>query len=112
MESCIRSVYRLYPRFPIPKMQMDNTLFWLHLGACMVFFMQCGFALLEAGGVRAKNTKNILLKVRPTCIVTCLSPPAWGYDLSFRGDASYCWKSAHAYWVKTGRLRTYRTREI
>ena len=26
--------------------------------------MQSGFALLEAGTVRAKNTKNILLKVR------------------------------------------------
>jgi hypothetical protein len=37
---------------------------WLLLGAYMVFFMQAGFALLEAGSVRAKNTKNILLKVR------------------------------------------------
>ena len=36
---------------------------WLLLGAYMVFFMQAGFALLEAGSVRAKNTKNILLKV-------------------------------------------------
>ena len=30
--------------------------------AFLVFFMQCGFALLEAGTVRIKNTKNILLK--------------------------------------------------
>ena len=30
--------------------------------AVLVFFMQCGFALLEAGTVRIKNTKNILLK--------------------------------------------------
>ena len=29
----------------------------------VVFGVQCGFALLEAGAVRAKNTKNILLKV-------------------------------------------------
>ena len=35
---------------------------WLMLCAFLVFFMQCGFALLEAGTVRAKNTKNILLK--------------------------------------------------
>lgn len=26
--------------------------------------MQCGFAMLEAGATRAKNTKNILMKVR------------------------------------------------
>ena len=31
-------------------------------GAVLVFFMQCGFAMLEAGSVRAKNTQNILLK--------------------------------------------------
>ena len=36
--------------------------FWLMLCGFLVFFMQCGFALLEAGTVRAKNTKNILLK--------------------------------------------------
>ena len=36
--------------------------FWLMVCGFLVFFMQCGFALLEAGTVRAKNTKNILLK--------------------------------------------------
>ena len=35
---------------------------WLMMCGFLVFFMQCGFALLEAGTVRAKNTKNILLK--------------------------------------------------
>jgi ammonium transporter, Amt family len=31
--------------------------------------MQCGFALLESGGISLKNTKNILLKnVMNTCI--------------------------------------------
>lgn len=30
--------------------------------AFLVFFMQCGFALLEAGSIRHKNTCNILLK--------------------------------------------------
>eukprot|EP00951_Prasinocladus_malaysianus_P028848 scaffold264412_cov46-Prasinocladus_malaysianus.AAC.1 len=36
--------------------------FWAFLGAVLVFFMQCGFALLEAGAVRSKTTQNILLK--------------------------------------------------
>jgi Amt family ammonium transporter len=35
---------------------------WQILTAMLVFFMQAGFAMLCAGFVRAKNTKNILLK--------------------------------------------------
>ena len=35
---------------------------WLLLAAFMVFLMQAGFALVEAGFVRAKNTSNILMK--------------------------------------------------
>jgi uncharacterized protein with PQ loop repeat len=43
--------------------------FWLMICGFLVFFMQCGFALLEAGTVRAKNTKNILMKnVMDACI--------------------------------------------
>lgn len=41
----------------------NADLFWMFWGAVMVFFMQCGFALLEAGSVRTKSTANILLKV-------------------------------------------------
>lgn len=32
-------------------------------GSLGVHILQCGFALLEAGTVRSKNMKNILLKV-------------------------------------------------
>jgi len=35
---------------------------WVLLGAMLVFFMQPGFALVEAGLTRAKNTANILMK--------------------------------------------------
>ena len=35
---------------------------FLVMNACMVLFMQSGFALLEAGAVRAKNVTNILIK--------------------------------------------------
>lgn len=38
-----------------------NSLF-VFLGACLVFFMQAGFALLEAGLARSKNTTNVLFK--------------------------------------------------
>jgi len=38
-----------------------NTV-WVMLASFLVFFMQAGFAALEAGSTRAKNTINILMK--------------------------------------------------
>ena len=35
---------------------------WMLLAAMLVFFMQPGFALVEAGFTRTKNTANILMK--------------------------------------------------
>lgn len=35
---------------------------WILLGAALVYFMQAGFAMAEAGFTRAKNTGNILMK--------------------------------------------------
>ena len=35
---------------------------WMLLAAMLVFFMQPGFALVEAGFTRSKNTANILMK--------------------------------------------------
>ena len=39
---------------------LDN--FFLIIMGIVVFLMQCGFAFLEAGSVRSKNTVNILIK--------------------------------------------------
>ena len=38
-----------------------NTI-WVLVTAALVFFMQAGFALVEAGFTRSKNTTNILFK--------------------------------------------------
>ena len=35
---------------------------WILLAAILVFFMQAGFAMVEAGLVRAKNASNVLMK--------------------------------------------------
>ena len=35
---------------------------WFLMGAALVFWMQAGFAMVEAGFTRAKNTGNILMK--------------------------------------------------
>mmetsp|Transcript_48667 Transcript_48667/g.122907 ORF Transcript_48667/g.122907 Transcript_48667/m.122907 type:complete len:615 (+) Transcript_48667:267-2111(+) len=60
---------------------------WIINGSIFVFFMQTGFAFLEAGSVRAKNTKNILLK---NLIDTSLGALMWyavGYAFSY-GDGN------------------------
>lgn len=40
---------------------MDMSI-WFLMGAALVFFMQCGFAMVETGFTRAKNAGNILMK--------------------------------------------------
>lgn len=40
---------------------MDMSV-WFLIGALLVFFMQCGFAMVETGFTRAKNAGNIIMK--------------------------------------------------
>ncbi len=44
------------------KMQLNINIVWTCLAAFLVFFMQAGFALVETGFTRAKNTINIMMK--------------------------------------------------
>ncbi|MBP5263610.1 MAG: ammonium transporter [Lachnospiraceae bacterium] len=45
---------------------------WFLIGAALVFWMQAGFAMVEAGFARAKNSGNILMKnLMDFCIGTC-----------------------------------------
>ncbi len=44
----------------------DMDVAWLVICGAMVFFMQAGFAMLEAGIVHKKNVTNILFKVDRT----------------------------------------------
>ena len=64
-----------------------NTI-WVLVGAAMVFLMQAGFAMCEAGFTRAKNTGNILMKnLMDFCIGT---PVYWllGFGLMFAGSGA------------------------
>lgn len=61
---------------------------WTLVGAFLVYFMQAGFALCEAGLTRAKNTGNILMKnMMDFCIGT---PCYWlvGFGLMFAGSGA------------------------
>lgn len=47
----------------IMQLVTDNVFgVWFLIGAALVFWMQAGFAMVEAGFTRAKNTGNILMK--------------------------------------------------
>jgi Amt family ammonium transporter len=43
-------------------MQLLMNIMWTMIAAILVFFMQAGFAAVEAGFTRAKNTGNIIMK--------------------------------------------------
>lgn len=56
---------------------MEETLttsgLWFLIGAILVFFMQCGFAMVETGFTRAKNAGNIIMKnLMDFCIGTIM----------------------------------------
>ncbi len=62
-----------------------STVTWVLIATALIYFMQAGFALCEAGLTRAKNTGNILMKnMMDFCIGT---PCYWlvGFGLMFGG---------------------------
>ena len=60
---------------------------WVLVAAFLVFFMQAGFALVEAGFTRAKNTVNILTKNVLDFCMAALAFWAFGFALMFGGSA-------------------------
>ncbi|MHC4144990.1 MAG: ammonium transporter [Planctomycetota bacterium] len=44
------------------ELQLNVNIVWTCIAAFLVFFMQAGFAMVEAGFTRAKNAVNILMK--------------------------------------------------
>jgi Amt family ammonium transporter len=56
---------------------------WVVLTAALVFFMNLGFALVESGFCRAKNTVNILSKNFIVFAISCLAFYLFGWGLMF-----------------------------
>ncbi len=59
---------------------------WVLLAAFLVFFMQAGFGMLEAGLIRAKNAANILMKNLLDFCIASLGFFIFGYAIMFGGN--------------------------
>lgn len=66
--------------------EMAIDTLWVLLAAVLVFFMNLGFACVEAGFARSKNTVNILSKNFIVFAVSSLGFLLLGWGLMFGGD--------------------------
>jgi Amt family ammonium transporter len=72
------------------QLQQGLNTVWVMLAAFLVFFMQAGFALVEAGFVRAKNACNILMKNYLDFFVAALAFFLVGFALMFGRSNGFC----------------------
>jgi len=75
---------------------------WVLVAAFLVFFMQAGFALLEAGLTRAKNASNIMMKNVMDFVMGSLGYWAIGYGLMFGSVASGFFGTSNFFLGATG----------
>ena len=62
---------------------------WVFIAGVLVFFMQAGFALVEAGLTRAKNVVNIFAKNMADAVVGVLAFFACGFAFAYGGDGDF-----------------------
>ena len=68
-----------------PKFMVDNL--WILMAAALVFLMHLGFATIESGLTRQKNTVNILFKNVFIISMGVLTYSVWGFNAMYPGDA-------------------------
>ena len=68
---------------PMPDLIRGLDTVWVLVAAFLVFLMQAGFSMVEAGFVRAKNTCNILTKNFLDFCIASLGFFAFGYAIMF-----------------------------
>ncbi len=82
----------------IDLVQTHADYLWTLVAACLVFFMQAGFALVESGFTRAKNCINIMMKNLMDFSLGSLSYWAIGFGLMF-GVSKTGWFGASGFFL-------------
>jgi Amt family ammonium transporter len=74
---------------PVTPAQLESAVngVWVMLGAILVIFMQAGFALLEAGSTRMKNSGHVAGKTILTFGICAIVYWAFGFGIAF-GDGN------------------------
>tara|TARA_R100000808_G_scaffold25085_1_gene61576 strand:- start:913 stop:2172 length:1260 start_codon:yes stop_codon:yes gene_type:complete len=67
----------------------DSNILWTCIAAFLVFFMQAGFALVEAGFTRAKNVCNIIMKNLMDVSIGSVIFWLFGFGLMFGASNGY-----------------------
>ena len=70
------------------EMQQLADIVWVFLAACLVMFMQPGFAMVETGFTRAKNAGNIIMKNFVDFMVGSVLFLCVGFAVMFGGDGA------------------------
>ncbi|GFN33182.1 ammonium transporter [Paenibacillus curdlanolyticus] len=71
-------------------LQIGLDFLWLLLATALVFFMQAGFTLLEAGFTRAKHSISVAMKNVADIMITMILFPLIGFPLMF-GISEHGW---------------------
>lgn len=70
---------------PVTSVTLTANNIWMMLSTALVFVMHLGFATVETGLSRSKNTVNILFKNTLTPAIGLLLYAAWGFNLMYPG---------------------------
>ena len=83
---------------PIEELTRGLNTAWVLITAFLVFWMQAGFAFVEAGLTRSKNTTNILFKNLIDFVFATLAFWAFGYAFMY-GTTASGWIGTTAFFV-------------
>lgn len=70
----------------IAELQRLMDIMWTMIAAFLVFFMQAGFAMVETGFTRAKNSGNIIMKNLMDFVLGSIFFFLFGFAVMFGGD--------------------------
>jgi Amt family ammonium transporter len=86
---------------PIAELTRGLNTLWILITAFLVFWMQAGFALVEAGLTRAKNTTNILFKNLIDFVFATAAFWAFGYAFMY-GSTAAGWIGTSGFFISGG----------